>query len=65
MCIYSSNNLESFAFDMSSDDRESEAVYFKITHPQAVHGKLDFQDYKEITDKALRTGKPFKDDMVK
>ena len=44
---------------MSSDDRESEAGYFKITHPQAV------QDYKEITDKALRTGKPFKDDMVK
>ena len=50
---------------MSSDDRESEAVYFKITHPQAVHGKLDFQDFKEITNKALRTGKPFKDDMVK
>ena len=50
---------------MSSDDRESEDGYIKITEPKAVHGKLDFQDYKEITDKALKTGKPFEDDMVK
>ena len=65
MCPYSSKNLEPVAFDMSSDDSESEAGYIKITEPKAVHGKLDSQDYKEITDKALRMGQPFKDDMVK
>ena len=50
---------------MSFDDRESEVGYIKITKPKAVRGKLDFQDYREITDTALRTGKPFEDPMVK
>ena len=59
------NGGTSVPTDSEIDDSESEAEYIKITKPQAVRGKLDYQDYGEITDKALRTGKPFEDLMVK
>ena len=59
------NGGTSVPTDSEIDDSESEAEYIKITKPQAVRGKLDYQDYGEITDKALRTGKPFEDPMVK
>ena len=47
------------------DDGQSEAEYIKISQPKAVRGKLYNQDYREITDKLLRTGKLFEDPMVK
>ena len=42
-----------------------EEAYIHLTNPQAVRGKLDNQDYKEITAKVLRTGKLFEDPMVR
>ena len=44
---------------------ELKAAYSKISQPWAVHGKLDNQDYREITAKLLSTGKIFQDPMVK
>ena len=44
---------------------ELKAAYSKISQPRAVHGKLDNQDYREITAKLLRTCKLFEDPMVK
>ena len=44
---------------------ELKAVYSKISQPRAFHGKLDNQDYREITAKLLRTGKLFEDPEVK
>ena len=47
------------------DDGQSEAEYIQLSQPKAVGGKLYNQDYWEITDKLLKTGKLFEDPMVK